>query len=339
MPNILKSSAKTHAARKFLAAFYDAGGNDYIYMGLGDAGGEWTVPSSPDTPLDSYDAEQSFWENLIGIGQVSQANDTDLLIPRKTWSSGETYVAYDEAAEVGSGTFDNVNGRDFYVCNSELEPKVYKLLVAGGGTSTEEPTHTIPEGATPVPTVETDGYQWAYMYTIGSGGDVSASMLTNSWMPVPSTAQAYSAGLTVGIGDLVLGDDTSGAQGEFHSSQIYQVIATSSTTGASMGADTNNTYKEWTADHELGTFYVGCSLVFPDYAGTTNEINNVAYRQVALLRNPKNAAGARITTQWEGSDFEGFATLSRGVVLTLDNRVTVTRAVGQTETVRLILEF
>lgn len=338
MPNILKSSAKTLAAREFLNSFYDAGGTDYIYMGLGDAGGEWANPASPDTPVDSYDAEQSFWENLIGIGQVSQANDTDLLVPRKTWESGATYVPYDESVETGSGSFDNVDGRDFYVCNTELEPKVYKLLTAGGGTSTEMPTHTTPEGTTPAPETEVDGYQWAYLYTIGSStGDVSSSMLTNSWMPVPTTAISYSPGLNLAVGDLVMGDGTNGTEGYFYAGQIYQVIASSAATGANMGNDTNNTYKEWTGELELGAFYVGCSLVFEDFDATG--INNVPYRQVALLRNPKNSSGQRILDQWQASNFEPFATLSRGVVLTLDNRVTVTRASGQTETIRLILEF
>jgi predicted aspartyl protease len=65
----------------------------------------------------------------------------------------------------------------------------------------------------------------------------------------------------------------------------------------------------------------------------------VQYRQVALLRNPKNSSGDRITAQWVGTGFESYLTLTRDVVLTIDNRTTVTRTAGQTETVRTILEF
>lgn len=340
MPNILKASAKVHAARNFIKSFYDAGGTDYIYIGLGDHGGEWGTPSAPDAPLDSIDEEQTFWQNLVGVGKLSGVTDTEIVVPRKTWSGGTTYVPFSESAETGAGSFDNATGRDFYICNTETSPKVYKCLLAGAGASTQEPSHKIPEGAVPAPTVESDGYQWAYLYTIGAGADVPAALLTASWMPIPVEAGAYSNGLATIVGQLCTGDDSSGTYGEYYSNQIYQCLATTGNTNAvTMAEDSNNTWAEWTAPQQLGGFYAGCSLVFPDYAGTGNEINNVAYRQVALLRNPKTSAGIRMTAQWNGSDFEPFATLTRGVVMTLDNRVTITRAVGQTETVRLILEF
>ena len=341
MPNILKAGGKVHAAKNFINNFYDVGGTDRIYIGLGDHGAEWGTPAAPDTPLDSYDEEQDFWANLIGIGLVGSSG-TDLVIPRKTWVSGSTYVVFNEATEVGSGTFDTALGRDFYICNTESDPKVYKLLTAGGGTSTAMPTHTIPEGATPAPTTEADGYQWAYLYTIGATADVKNTLLTTAWMPVPSGSevQAYSNGLATAVGDLCMGDGTSGTYGEYYTDQIYQVQGTTgNTNNVSMAEDSNNTWVEWTGDHQLGAFWAGCSLVFPDYAGTGNIINNVAYRQLALLRNPKNSSGARLTAQWVGAGFEASATLTRGVVMTLDNRTTITRAVGQTETNRLILEF
>jgi len=331
MPNILKFPAKVHAAKNFLKSFYDAGGSDRIYIGLSSAGGEWVDPLSPPLPINSYDEEQLFWQNLIGVGQVSQANDTDLVTLRKTWVSGSTYVVFNENAATGSGTFDTNAGRNFYICNTETNPKVYKLLVAGPGTSINEPIHSNPTGIT-----EADGYDWAYLYNIGSGEDVAANQLTLTWMPVPSTAQAYANGLITVLGDLALGDGSTG----FPLGQIFQVYATTgNTNGVTMNLDTNNTWVEWQADQELGTFYVACSLAFPDSAGTGAKIPNVAYRQVALLRNPKNATGIRLSSQWEGTDLEAFATLTRSVVMTLDNRTTITRAIGQTEIIRIILEF
>jgi len=310
-------------------------------MGLGNAGGEWTTPSVPDTPLDCYQDAQNFWQNIIGAGQISAANDTDLLVPRKTWTSGNSYVVPDETNEVGSGTLDNANGRNFYVCNTEASPKVYKLLTAGGGTSTEEPTHTTPEGATPAPATESDGYQWAYLYTIGVGGDVPNSMLTQSWMPVPSSAAAYTNGdATVTQGVLRQGDDSDGTYGQYPASKIFQCLTAGATTsGASLAEDSANTWVEWQADHTLGAYYVGCTLAFPDSAGTGGIIANVEYRQVAILRNPKNSSGDRLTAQWVGSAWESYLTLTRDVVMTIDNRTTVTRTAGQTETVRTILEF
>lgn len=334
MPNILKAPAKVQAAKTFLSSFHDAA-NDRLYMGLGDAGAEWGTPATPDTPIDSYDEEQDFWQNLIGIGLVSGANDTELVAPRKTWVSGTTYVVFDESDDDGSGTYDIALGRDFYICNTESAPKVYKCITAGGGTSTNEPTHTDPTGVT-----EADGFEWAYLYTIGAGADVPATLLTTSWMPVPTTAQAYSNGLATTIGDMALGDGS----GNYKSGVVYQVHATTGDTNAAdMDSDSNNTWVEFEGEYDVGAFYVGCSISFPDFAGTGNEIGNVAYRQVALVRNPRDNTGAFISDQWRGAagtgNFESHTTLSRSVVLTLDNRVTITRSTGQTETLRAILEF
>lgn len=342
MPNILKAPGKVHAARTFIKSFYDAGNDDRMYIGLGDAGAAWSPdPLVPDTPKDTYDEAQSFWENMIGVGLISSVNDTELVVPRKTWDTAESYVVFSESLDTGSGTFDIASGRDFYVANTETNPKVYRCITAGGGLVTVEPTHTDPTGSSGASNGQgagADGYEWAYLYTIGSGSDVGASLLTQNWMPVPSSAQAYSNGLVTAVGDLVEGDGTAG----FPLGQIFQVHATTgNTNNASMSLDTNNTWVEWTADHELGAFFAACSKLFEDSTNTGGEIGDVAYRQVALLRNPKDAGGDRITAEYHGSGsgFEAFATLTRGVVMTLDNRVTVTRTSGQTETVRLILEF
>lgn len=337
MPNILKAPAKVNAARNFLLSFYDAANPDRLFVGLADAGGEWAIPASPDAPIDSFEEEKNFWDNLIGVGQVTKATETELVVPRKDWVSAETYVVFNETADAGSGTFDKANGRDFYVANTESAPKVYYLAAintgAAGydGTSTNEPTHKDPTGVE-----ELDGYTWAYLYTLGAGADVGTNILTSTWMPVPSSANAYGNGSNYTQGDIVEGDNSTG----FYAGQFYQVAATlGAANGADMASDTNNTWIEWKGDQILGAFFVGCTVTFPDEAGTGNEIPSVSYRQVALLRNPLDVSGFRITDQWKGSGFQNSANLSRGVVMTVDNRGTITRSPGQSETVRLILEF
>ena len=335
MPNILKAPSKVHAAKAFLKSFYDAGGTDHIYIGLGDAGGEWAVPAAPDVPIDTFEAEENFWANLIGIGEIAQATDTDIVTVRKDWVSGTNYNAYDKTVDSGAGSFDTGTGRDFYISNNNVNPKVYRCVIGFETTavaSTDEPDHNDPKGV-----VESDGYKWEYLYTVGV--DCHASLATPTWITVPSgdLVGTYSNGMTATLGQLCMGDGS----GNYDTGRIYQitaqVIAENVTNGVDMNSDTDNTWEEWFADQWLGSFYVSCQLAFPDYAGTGNEINNVAYRQVALLRNPLDNTGARITSQWKGSGFE--TALTTGVVLALDNRVTITRAVGQTETVRLILEF
>ncbi len=340
MPNILKAPAKVHAAKNFLKSFYDVGGTDHIYIALGDAGGEWGTPSAPDVPIDAFQEEVDFWANMIGMGEISQATNTELVTLRKDWVTGN-YVAYDQTADLGTGSFDTGAGRDWYVANNNVNPKVYRCVI-GFDTlavaSTIEPDHNNPTGV-----VESDGYKWEYLYTVGV--DVGAALSTVTWLPVPdgTLVGSYSNGMAVTFGQLVMGDGS----GNFDTTRIYQctsqVVLENVANGATLVLDADNTWEEWYGDHLIGAFWVGCQLAFPDYAGTGNEINNVAYRQVALLRNPKDNTGvdpildARITAQWKGSAFQ--TPLDTGVVITVDNRVTITRAVGQTETVRLILEF
>lgn len=349
MPNILKAPAKVHAAKNFLKSFYDAGGADRIYIGLGNAGGEWSVPASPDVPIDAFQEEQDFWTNCIGMAEILQTTGTELVTLRKDFAIGGQYYEYDPLVDTGSGSFDTGTGRDFYVVNTEVNAKVYVCQTAGAGVTDTEPTHTDPtgsSGATNGQPAGTDGYLWDYLYTIGK--DVSASIVTPTWVTVPTgdLVQAWpGTGQPMSLGDLTFGDGT----GNFDVNTIYQCTAQTvpdnATAQATMVLETVNTYQEWFADQSIGAFYVACQHAFPDYAGTGNKINNVPYRQVALLRNPKDESGvspildARIAAPYHGIA-DGFQSpLDRGVVLTLDNRVTITRAIGQTETVRLILEF
>lgn len=335
MPNILKPPGKVHAARNFLKSFYDAGGTERIYIGIGTRTGPWGVPASPDVPVNSYDAEQEFMQYLIGMVQVTQATGTDLIVPRKTWVTDTHYYVFSESLATGSGSFNITSGRGFYICNTDASPKVYILKTKGGGTSINMPTHKNPAGAG----AGGDGYDWKYLYTIDNT-DVSAVNLTNSWMPVPSSAIVWAVSQTSALGRLVQGDGS----GNFYTDQIYIVTATTgNTTGANMNADTNNTYAEWQGRQQLGAFYVAASAQIPDYAATGSIIPNSEYRQVALLRNPLLATGARVTATYQSltlpSALESYTTLNRGTVMTLDNRTDITRTNNQIETIRVILEF
>ena len=91
----------------------------------------------------------------------------------------------------------------------------------------------------------------------------------------------------------------------------------------------------------LGANYVLVGLTFPDYANTGNIILNEEYRQIALLKNPKLSGGADATADWvAATSLENIGgDVSDNVVLTLDNRIKITRTEGQSETVVAVLEF
>jgi hypothetical protein len=327
MVAILKSGAKAHAAVNFLDNFYDAGGTDRIYIGLA-APAEWSPdPGVPDTPINSYDEENSFWGNLVGAGEVAQGNDTELVIPRNPWVTAvATFAIYNDATASGAGTFI---ARDFYVTNLEANPKVYACTIVGGGNTANEPTHTNPAGVT-----GGDGYRWEYLFTIGSGEDVSAALLSDSWMPVPTanSTTAWVNSTLYAVGDVVADPITPG--------KLWQTTAGGTSSGTGVDDDVGVTdWAEVDFAQRLGGFFVACSLAFPDFAGTGNKIANTAYRQVSLLRNPIAVGGGQYAAQWAApADLEA-QPVTRGIFLTLDNRTTLTRALGQTETVRLILEF
>jgi hypothetical protein len=92
----------------------------------------------------------------------------------------------------------------------------------------------------------------------------------------------------------------------------------------------------------LGANYVLVGLKFEDYANTGDVIPNSEYRQIALLKNPQlDAGGGDAIAQWvAAADLEAIGgDVSDNVVLTLDNRIKITRAEGQSETVVAVLEF
>lgn len=91
----------------------------------------------------------------------------------------------------------------------------------------------------------------------------------------------------------------------------------------------------------LGANYVLAGLTIPDYAGTGDKIPNDEYRQIALMKNPQLSGGGDATGSWyAASDLENLGgDVSDGVILTIDNRVKITRAEGQSETIVAVLEF
>jgi hypothetical protein len=92
----------------------------------------------------------------------------------------------------------------------------------------------------------------------------------------------------------------------------------------------------------LGANYVLVGLKFPDYTNTGDVIANEEYRQIALMKNPlEDDDVTPATAQWlAAADMEDIGgDVSDNIILTLDNRVKITRAEGQSETVVAVLQF
>ena len=177
MAAIITSNFRTLNAKHFKEQV--AGSSVYVAIGKSDA---WSLTTSdttdttPTLPSDNLDALGEARANLIGMKKII-STDISHVVPRYTWTSGNSYYAWDSD---DASIFDKA----FYIITSEF--KVYKCIKAGGGASSIQPTQTLTD-----PTAESDGYIWKYMYTVSVAD--AEKFLTNSYMPVKTVPLSASA--------------------------------------------------------------------------------------------------------------------------------------------------
>lgn len=207
MAAIVSSNFRVLNANNFKEDVTDS--SVYVAIGKSDV---WSLTTSdttdgtPTTPQDQLDQLGETRQNLMGMKKVT-GSDLSNVIPRYTWTSGNSYYAWDSD---DASIFDKA----FYIVTSEF--KVYKCIKAGGGASSVQPTQTLT-----APTAESDGYTWKYMYTIGVAD--STKFLTNSYMPVKTislsaegvvaatTSSSTTVTLTASNLDILVGMTVSGS--------------------------------------------------------------------------------------------------------------------------------
>ena len=154
-------------------------GIDDIFLAVGRASA-WDNDTNPPAPNIDPQDEMNARLNFQSMKKVA---DIVPCVARYNWTSGNTYVAWDN-------NDPTLATKQFYVLNQSTF-NVYICLRAGSGASTVEPTGT----STGNPTEGADGYVWKYLYTItGAQGD---KFLTSDFMPVlrdSSVAAAATAG-------------------------------------------------------------------------------------------------------------------------------------------------
>jgi len=142
----------------------------YVAIGKSDA---WsnatsdTTDTTPFTPSDRIDDLAEAYQNMIGMKKIT-AGEVAHIVPRHTWTGSTSYVGWDSDDAT-------IYDKKFYVITSEF--KVYKCIEAGASVSLVEPVHI-----NTVPTAETDGYKWKYMFTVTVVD--AEKFLTTSYMPV-----------------------------------------------------------------------------------------------------------------------------------------------------------
>lgn len=144
--------------------------NLYLFLGKSDA---WstslaiTTDSAAPVPADTLVEENDARQNMMALKKVS-ASDASYIALRHSWTSGASYVAWDDAD-------NDIFTKSFYIITDEF--KVYKCIKAGSTTSTVKPTQTNVN-----PSQEADGYIWKYMFTVFTTD--AAKFLTNNYLPV-----------------------------------------------------------------------------------------------------------------------------------------------------------
>ena len=155
-----------------------AGSSVYVAIGKSDV---WSASTSDTTDSTSIGTEFPPNDHIDDLGEaranlmaMQKVNATDIshVVPRYTWTSGRSYVAWDSN---DGAIFD----KEFYIITAEF--KTYKCIVAGAGGSTVQPTQTLT-----APQAESDGYTWKYMYTVQVAD--SEKFLTTSFMPVKTVS-------------------------------------------------------------------------------------------------------------------------------------------------------
>jgi hypothetical protein len=150
-------------------------GVDKYYLAIGRST-SWTVDSNPPAPnIDPKDE----MEARLNMQSAKEIADIVYCAPRYNWTSGNTYVAWDN-------NDPDLSSKQFYVLEQDTF-NVYICLRAGSGASTVKPNGT----ATGNPSEEADGYVWKFLYTI-SASDAD-KFLTSDFIPVFRDASVAAA--------------------------------------------------------------------------------------------------------------------------------------------------
>ena len=147
----------------------------YIGIGKND---QWnvdeTVPTPTDTPKSIRDARTS----LQSVKAVAAAS---YVVPRRTWSQGAIYDAYDD-------TFATYPTNSYYVLTEDNQ--VYICLQQSKDANGNANVSTVkPTGTSTAQFTTADGYTWKFLYALSSA-DASAFLSAN-FMPVKKVGNVF----------------------------------------------------------------------------------------------------------------------------------------------------
>ena len=197
MAAIITDQIRILNAKNFVSKINSDANSYYSFIGLTnptDFQSDWNV--NPPTPKDSFDDENSYWDNIIGLKKIN-STDVRQVVRKRFWTSGTTYEMYrhdytisNPAPVSGSASLYNAN---YYIINSDY--RVYICLQNGtdpdntlGKPSLDEPTFVDLEPKSAG--TSGDGYIWKYLYTV-KPTEISKFESTD-FIPVPENWETSS---------------------------------------------------------------------------------------------------------------------------------------------------
>lgn len=170
MTSIAFPDLAINSAEQFRESVSEPSPNTRIYLTYGKVD-SWANDAAPSTPNTSVSSVYEVWRNMIG-GKKITGNDIRHVIQRNTWTSGTVYSPYDNT---NVNLFSETNL--FYVVTSNFN--VYKCISNNNGApSTVEPSYV----SAAMGTVQSDDYEWKYMYTISDSEQLN--YMTDEYIPV-----------------------------------------------------------------------------------------------------------------------------------------------------------
>ena len=194
MSAIITDQIRILNAKNFVAGVGNTDNSYYSFIGLPnpeDYQTNWDT--DPPTPKDSFDEEMGYWDSMIALKKVNNA-DIRQVVTKRVWKSGTKYDMYrhdysrSNTSSISKAT--NLYNASYYVINEDY--RVYMCLQNGtspdypnGQISLDQPTFTDLEPR--AAGTSNDGYVWKYLYTIKPNEIIKFE--TSDFIPVPQEWQ------------------------------------------------------------------------------------------------------------------------------------------------------
>ena len=194
MSAIITDQIRILNAKNFVAGVGNTDNSYYSFIGLpnpSDVQTNWDT--DPPTPKDSFDQERSYYDSMIAMKKINNA-DIRQVVTKRIWKSGTKYDMYrhdysrSNTSSISKAT--NLYNASYYVINEDY--RVYMCLQNGtspdypnGQISLDQPTFTDLEPR--AAGTSNDGYVWKYLYTIKPNEIIKFE--TSDFIPVPQEWQ------------------------------------------------------------------------------------------------------------------------------------------------------